>query len=220
MKRILLFVIFSIVCFDLFANDFINVLSKELSITFASRNTYFVGSYKNVYITLWKKNLNGYEDEPGFNTSQSLKDLLNDINSNKKIEYGFGVSFRINKIGNYTFVDYLCFSQYESADIKLQNNLIIFSGNTAIVLRMEYFETWGDDKYEEVKKIFKSYALIDERYKTQGFSNNSGYDNELIWISNNIERAADLIRKRKIIELNDWYFNTQKIINICVEISK
>ena len=216
MKRIILFTILLLFGNGLFAVDFSNALSKELGIKFASSNTYYFGTYKDVFITIWNKNLNEYEDEPGFNTSQSLKTLLNNIDNNN-IVYGFGRSFKINKIKNNTIVDYLCFSQYDSADIELQHNFIIFIENISIVIRMKYYQSWGDEKYNEVKKIFQKYALIEERYKTQGKSKNSAYDNELIWTPKNKDRAAELIRKGQIVELNDWYLNTQKIINICIK---
>lgn len=220
MKRIIKVVLLLLVSFDLFATEFTNILNKELSIVFIPKNTYAISSYKNVYITLWKKNLNEYEDEPGSNTSQSLKELLRDINSSKEIEHDFGNSFKINRTGNFIFIDYFVFSRHDPGEITLEHNFIIFSGNTAIVIKMAFYKTWGDERYKELKNIFKKYSLVVERGEIYGKSKDSEYDNGLIWTSYNEIRAAELIREEQIKELNDWYFNTREIINVCVKNAK
>jgi hypothetical protein len=202
--------------FTLHAVEIDKKITMKLGIQFVAKNKYCTSRYKDVFITILSRNIDEYDDEPGFYTSQSLLSLLNDIKAKKEIKFGFGDSFVVSRNKGSIIVDYICLSQYDSADILLQRNIIIFENNTATVISLAFCNKWGDEKYKKLVQIFSDVKAIEKRSITQGISNNEGYDNELIWKKGSREIIAKKIQNYEIDELVDWYSDTEQIVSICV----
>ncbi len=175
-------------------------------------NAFYKGNYKDINISIYKKQLDLINDLDDWFNSDNLKSIHDKILSGNIDNYRFSSFASFQKIDNLVTADYIIFNMFEPIDIRMERDIIIFNNDNIYVVFLEY---QGDKKLLE-KELLSHNRLV---------SRNEQGNNEIIWDYINKEPnnlVNKLVNKKCDISIvNNWYNDTTVVFqDIILNIKK